>query len=141
MAPLAPLNEARVVMVPLPAASSKTVPRLLAPPPARRAVEVALRVEDQAADRMAPLAPLNEARVVMVLTAGGQLEDRAQPKWPRRLSVAPKRLPCASCTRLPSGLVPLAPLNEARVVMVLLPAASSKTVPALVLNQPPDVVP
>ena len=45
-------------------------------------------------------------------------------------SVVPKRLPLLSSTRPPSGLAPLVPLKEARVVMVPLPCCTSNTVPS-----------
>ena len=50
-------------------------------------------------------------------------------------SVVPKRLPLLSSTRPALGNSPLVPLNEARVVMVPLPGATSNTVPS------PDVPP
>ena len=48
MLPLVPLNEASVVIVPLPGASSKTVPSFVGASPSRRAVEIAAAVHDQA---------------------------------------------------------------------------------------------
>ena len=77
-APLVPLNEASVVIVPLPWASSKTVPSSEAPP----------------------------------------------------AIVVPYRLPLLSMIRAACGYAPLVPLNEASVVIVPLPWASSKTVPS-----------
>jgi hypothetical protein len=59
-----------------------------------------------------------------------QLEDRALVEGPPK-RVVPKRSPCASRNRSPCGENPLAPLNDASVVRVLVPAASSKTVPGV----------
>ena len=64
--PLVPLNEASVVIVPLPLASSNTVPSPRGASRRRCAVQVAAAVHDQAARGVAPLVPLNEASVVIV---------------------------------------------------------------------------
>ena len=47
-APLVPLNEASVVIVPVPWASSNTVPSFAAPPVVRRTVQIAATVHDRA---------------------------------------------------------------------------------------------
>ena len=52
------------------------------------------------------------------------------------LAVVPYRLPLLSMIRAASGFSPLVPLNEASVVIVLLPWASSKTVPSSVGASP-----
>ena len=76
-----PLKEASAVMVPLPAASSKTVP-WLAHRQRRRAVEVALRVTHQAGKWIAPVGAVEVGERGDGAAAGGQLEDRAQPVGP-----------------------------------------------------------
>ena len=53
-------------------------------------------------------------------------------------AVVPKRLPLLSSTSPATGAPPSVPLNEARVVIVLLPAAISNTVPWP--NAPPSAV-
>ena len=85
-----PLNDARVVIVPLPLASSKTVPSPLAPPSYGCAVQIAAAVHDQARPTgIAPSVPLNEASVVIVPLPAGELENGAVAVGASRLSVVP----------------------------------------------------
>ena len=139
MAPLAPSKVARVVMVPLPAASSKTVPSPLAPPSAVVPKRLPRGSRTRPANGKAPLAPLKEARVVMVPLPAAS--SKTVPHcWPRRTPSCRRGCPAGRAPGRPAGKAPLSPLNEARVVIVPLPAASSKTVPSP-LAPPPCVVP
>src|SRR5262249_40158832 len=126
-APLVPLKEARVVMVLLPAATSNTVPSLLAPPAA-------------VVPKRAPLLSFAKPRVgaawVPWVEAGGGvvlLPAATSNTVPSLLAppalVVPKRSPLLSIITPATGRAPLVPLKEARVVMALLPAATSNTVP------------
>ena len=60
-----------------------------------------------------------------------QLEDRAVVRGASRMTSVPYRLPLLSMISAASGSAPLVPLNEASVVIVPLPWASSNTVPSL----------
>src|SRR5262249_3125709 len=73
---------------------------------------------------------LKEARVVTALlpAANSNTVPAPTPVLPR-YKVEPKRLPPLSITTPESGLAPLVALKVARVVMALLPAATSNTVP------------
>ena len=93
-APSVPLNETSVVIVPLPWASSNTVPSSEAASQCRCAVEIAAAVHDQAGIRLSPSVPLNEASVVIV-AAVGQLENRAVSVGRLRASLC--RTGCRCC--------------------------------------------
>jgi len=73
---------------------------------------------------------LNEVSVVIVLLPLASSKTVPSPSVPP-LKVVPKRSPALSSIRPASGKAPLVPLNEASVVIVLLPLASSNTVPSL----------
>ena len=89
---------------------------------------------------ISPLVPLNEASVVIVPLPSASSKTVPQPIGSLRLSVVPYRLPLLSMIRRASGSAPSVPLNEARVVIVPLPLAISKTVPSP-LAPPVSVVP
>ncbi len=139
LAPLVPLNEASVVIVPLPRASSKTVPSFEAPPTDAVPYRLPLLSMFRPAYGLAPLVPLKEASVVIVWLPWAS--SKTVPlSWGPPLTVVPYRLPLLSMIRPAYGLAPLVPLNEASVVIVPLPWASSKTVPSF--EAPPtDAVP
>ena len=128
-APLVPLNEASVVIVPLPWASSKTVPSLEAPPSAVVPYRLPLLSMIRPASGFAPLVPLNDASVVIVPLPWASSKTVPSPEAPPAY-VVPYRLPLLSMIRPAYGFAPLVPLNEASVVIVPLPWASSKTVPS-----------
>ena len=67
--PSVPLNEASVVIVPLPLASSKTVPSFEAPPADAVPYRLPLESMTRPAYGFAPSVPLNEASVVIVPVA------------------------------------------------------------------------
>ena len=121
------MNEASVVMVPLPWASSNTEPSPAAPPPCvipYRLPLLSMTSPGRGATR--PPGPLNGASVVIVL-----LPLPSSNTVPNPEIVVPYKLPLPSMIRLAYGAAPLPPLNVASVVIVLLPWASSNTVPAL----------
>ena len=70
LSPLVPLNEASVVIVPLPLANSNTVPSLEAPPPYVVPYRLPLPSMTRPAKGLAPSLPLNEASAVMVPLPG-----------------------------------------------------------------------
>ena len=128
VAPLVPLNEARVVMVPLP---GDLEDRAVAARAAAvgRAEEIAAAVHRPGRRGDAPLAAVERGQGGDGAAAVGDLEDRAVAERAAPV-VVPKRLPLLSTISADMGLYPLVPLNEARVVIVLLPSAISKTVPS-----------
>ena len=128
LAPLVPLKEANVVMVPLPAMTSNTAPALPGCASDGRAEEVAAAVFDQVPWGLAPLVPLKEANVVMVPLPATTSNTVPPPPGPAAM-VVPKRSPLLSSTSPPWGATPLMPLKEANVVMMPLPTTTSNTVP------------
>ena len=98
----------------------------------RRAVQVAAAVHDQAASGDVTVGAVERGQGGDGAASLGQLENGAVAGAVRFRYVVPYRLPLLSMTRPADGSVPLVPLNDARVVMVPLPLASSKTVPSLV---------
>ena len=127
-APSVPLNEASVVIVPLPWASSKTVPSLEAPPATAVPYRLPLLSMIRPASGFAPLVPLNEASVVIVPLPGPARKPcRRSRRLHRRCAV---QVAAAVHDQAGIGSAPLVPLNEASVVIVPLPWASSKTVPS-----------
>ena len=125
-----PLNEASVVIVPLPWASSKTVPSSLAPPSSVVPYRLPLLSMIRPAYGSAPLVPLNEASVVIVPLPWASSKTVPSLRMAPPADVVPYRLPLLSMIRPAYGCSPLVPLNEASVVIVPLPWASSKTVPS-----------
>ena len=124
-----PLNEASVVMVPLPCGQleHRAVARRAAV--LGGAEEIAAAVLDQAGlgDRAA-VGAVEGGQGGDACRCPGHLEHRAVSSYGAAICVVPKRLPLLSSTRPPTGLAPLVPLKEASVVMVPLPATSN-TVP------------
>jgi len=76
------------------------------------------------------LVPLNETIVVIVVVPWG-ISKRVRHCWRRRHSLFRRNLPLVSRTSAAWGFVPLVPLNDATVVIELLPLAISKIVPSL----------
>ena len=103
-APLVPLKEARVVMVPLPAATSNTVPSPDAPPVIGGAEEIAAAVLDQAGLGVGPVGAVEGGQGGDGAAAGRHLEHRAVAVTRRRRTVVPKRLPLLSSTRPAVGV-------------------------------------
>ena len=134
-----PLNEASVVIVPVPWASSKTVPSFAAPPISVVPYRLPLASRISAASGCAPSVPLNEASAVILPLPLASSNTVPSLEAPPRTAV-PYRLPLLSMTRAGLRLAPLVPLNEASVVIVPLPWASSKTSPSC-KAPPPDAVP
>ena len=124
--PLKLLNEANVVMVFVPLAISKTVPRLEAPPPSVVPKRLPFESMVTPACGPPPLVPLNEASVVAVFEPLAISKTMPLPLAPPDV-VVPKRLPLASSTTPPVRFARV--LNVASVVRALLPLASSKTLP------------
>src|SRR5438093_258869 len=125
-------------MAPLPAATLNTVPYALAPLPdvvVPRRLPLLSRTKPPKGHLL--FTSLEDARVVLALLPAATLHP-VHPPFPPRPSVVPKRLPLLSRTRTPMGMDPLEPLKEARVVMVLVPAATSNTVPNPLA--PPELV-
>ena len=106
--------------------------------------EIAAAVADYAAfggSVPAPLLPLHDTSVVMTplpwTTSKTEPTVKSSDKIPpdpvvSMSTAVPKRSPLPSTTRPPAGMAPFAPLNEARVAMVMtpLPCTISKTVPS-----------
>jgi hypothetical protein len=125
---LAPLKDATVVMAPPLADTLKTVPLLDAPPSGAVPKRLPLLSSSALPYGSNPLEPLKEPRVVMVWLPAASLNTVPSLNVPPK-TVVPKRLPLLSSYRVLFGLAPLLVLKEARVVMVLLPEATSNTVP------------
>src|SRR5262249_26238025 len=107
--PSAPLNEASLVIVPLPLTSSKTVPSLDAPP----VNVVSYRLPLLSMVRLPGLLPsLNEASVVIMRLPGAISKTVPRLEAPPR-SVVPYKLPLLSAIRPVNGSEPSVPLNEA----------------------------
>ena len=131
------LKVAIVVIVPLPATTSNTE----AGDPRKELESVPKRLPWMSSTRPAKGSPGNpkEARVVMELLPARTSNTVPWLAVPP-LVVEPKRFPLLSRTSAPWGMAPSLPLNEAMVVMVVLPAATSNTVPWFVAP-PLSVVP
>ena len=128
LAPLVESNNASVVIVPLPLATSNREPNGFAVPP-----EVT-PYRSPAASAMTPagacpLTPSNDASGVIVPLPLATSNTSPWP-LPPPLAVDPYRLPAASATRSPYGRWPSVPSNVASVVTVPLPLAISNTVPS-----------
>src|SRR5947209_4859102 len=108
------MKEARVVIVPLPAATLNTVPEPAGPPEMVVPKRLPLLLATTPLG-LAPLATLKEARVVIVPLPTATLKTVPTPLRPP-LEVVPKRLPLLSAIRPLLGLAPFARLKEARVV-------------------------
>ena len=125
-----PLNEASVVMMPLPSAISNTVPSVGRAAVLGGAEEIAAAVLDQAAIGIGPVGAVERGERGDDAAAVGDLEHRAVAGRAARLRWC--RRDCRCCPRpgRRTGSAPLVPLNEASVVMVPLPCTISKTVPS-----------
>ena len=132
------LNEASLVIVPLPLASSNTVP-VHSTFPRCCAVEIAAGVHDQTGIRICPVGAVERSQRGDRATAAGQLEHRAVASAPPADAV-PYRLPLLSMIKVARGFSPLVALNDASAVIVPLPLASSNTVPSP-RAPPADAVP
>ena len=126
--PLVPLNEASVVIVPLPWATSNTVPSSRGTSRRRCAEEIAAAVHDQAG-RGCTVGAVERGQRGDRAAALGHLEHRAVAVGAsyRRCAV---QVAAAVHDQAGYGYAPLVPLNEASVVIVPLPWASSNTVPS-----------
>ena len=87
-----------MVMVPLPAATSNTVPSPDGPPDAVVPKRLPLLSSTRPPAGSLPLVPLNEARVVMAPLPDATSNTVPSPDAPPS-SVVPKRLPLLSSTR------------------------------------------
>ena len=103
-----------MVMVPLPAATSNTVPSPMAPPPQVVPKRLPLLSSTRPPMGLAPLVPLKEARVVMVPLPAATLEHRAVSRSAPPLEVVPKRLPLLSSTRPAGGVLPVGAVEGCR---------------------------
>ena len=116
-----------MLIVPLPLASSHTVPKLRTPwSTVPNRLPWASRVTGPKGK--APLAELKEARAWIVPLPLASSHTVPLLKAPPFCAM-PYRLPAASAVRRPAGLTPLVLVKEARAWIVLLPLASSQITP------------